>query len=188
MIYAFKRRRVLQGCLAFVAIAILGGFLAACWFGIPADFWPLKALASLPALALGLTLPGIFGDAFAPGPILVISTEGLLYLPFSRETAPWSAIRNVTLTRAYSHTRGTSEYFRFKLMDGVTFVVADPKRFPVPPGGIRLNSRPIRIMTASVQASPQEIIDAVRACWRGGEIREVDDIPPGVPLPPDRSS
>lgn len=182
MIYEFKRRRVLQAGLAFLAAGIVGAHVAFDLFAIPPDLWVAKALLLIPAVALACFIPGIFIDTFAPGPILKISTEGLRYLPFSRETVPWSSVRNVTLTRGYAHQRGSNEYYRFKLGDGVSFAVEDPKRFPAPPGSVRANTVPISIMPISVQASPQAIIDAVRACWPDGDIREIDAAPPGVTL------
>lgn len=182
MIYAFKRRRVVQGCFAFFALGIIVYVVAISWFFIAAEAWPVKVLLIALGLAFSLTLPGIFADTFSPGPILTISAEGIRYLPFSRETVPWSAVREVTLTRGYSHARGSSDYYRFKLMDGVSFVVNDPKRFPVPPGGLRSDNIAISIMPTAVNASPEAIIEAVRASWRGGDIREVDTAPPGATL------
>lgn len=184
MTYTFKRRRLLQGFLAFVAVGIVGGVIAVALLAIPWAFWWLKLVLLVPAGALAFLLPGLFTDAFSSGPVLTISADGIRYLPFSRETVPWSAVANVTLTRGYSHSRGASDYRRFKLMDGVSFVVIDPKRFPVPPGGVRADSIPVNIMAAAVQASAQEIMAAMRACWSGGDIREVDGIPAGATLPP----
>lgn len=183
MIYTFKRRRLLQGCGAVAAVGIVGGVIAVALLAIPWTFWWLKLVLIIPAGALAFLIPGIFGDAFSLGPILTISAEGIRYLPFSRETVPWSAVANLTLTRGYSHSRGASDYRRLELMDGVSFVVTDPARFPAPPGGVRADNIPVSIMAASVQASPQEILDAVRACWSGGDIREVDGIPAGATLP-----
>ncbi len=183
MIYAFQRRRGLQGCFIIFAIAILGWAAGFSWFAIPAQMWPLKWLfIILAGSMLAGVIPGMVSDTLSPGPILTISTEGICYLPFSRETVPWSAVRSVTLTRAYSHARGSSDYYRFKLMDGVSFVVDDPKRFPVPPGGMRANNIAISIMPTAVDASPDAIIEAVRASWPGGDIREVDTAPPDATL------
>lgn len=145
--------------------------------------WPLKWLFIIltGSMLFGL-IPGIAIDVLSPGPILTISIEGIRYLPFSRETVPWSAVRSVTLTRGYLHARGSSNYYRFKLMDGVSFVVDDPKRFPVPPGGMRANNIAISIMPTAVDASPEAIIEAVRASSAGGDIREVDTAPPDASL------
>ncbi|MEQ1492202.1 MAG: hypothetical protein ABL932_16790 [Terricaulis sp.] len=183
MIYAFKRRRLLQICFVLFAIAILAWVAGFSWFIIPAEMWPLKWLFIILAGSMLFgAMPGMVIDVFSPGPILTISIEGIRYLPFSRETVPWSAVRSVTLTRAYSHARGSSDYYRFKLMDGVSFVVDDPKRFPVPPGGLRSDNIAISIMPTAVSAAPEAIIEAVRASWRGGDIREVDTAPPGATL------
>lgn len=183
MIYAFQRRRSLQGCFIIFAIAILVWVTGFSWFVIPAEMWPLKWLFIILAgsMLVGV-IPGMVIDVLSPGPILTISGEGIRYLPFSRETVPWLAVRSVTLTRAYSHTRGSSDYYRFKWMDGVSFVVDDPKRFSVPPGGMRSNTVAISIMPTAVNASPDAIIEAVRTCWPGGDIREVNSAPPGATL------
>lgn len=181
MTYTFKRRRGLQGFGAFAAAGIVGGVGAVSLLAIPASLWWLKLVLLTPTVALALLIPGLFIDAFSPGPILTIGSDGIRYLPFSRETVPWSAVSNVTLTRGYSHARGSSDYYRFKLMDGVTFAGSDPSRFATPPGGLRAPN-PVIIMATSVRASPQEIMDAVRACWPGGDIREVDGVPAGSTL------
>lgn len=182
MTYTFKRRRLMQGCFAFLALGIVVYVVAASWFFISAQMWPIKLLLIALGLGFSLTLPGIFADTFSPGPILTISTEGIRYLPFSRETVPWAAVRTVTLTRGYSHARGSNDYYRFKLMDGVSFTVDDPKRFPVPPGGMRANSIAISIMPISVDASPDAIIEAIRACWPSGDVREVNAAPSDATL------
>ena len=182
MIYAFKRRRVVQGCFAFFALGIIVYVVAISWFFIAAEAWPVKVLLIALGLAFSLTLPGIFADTFSPGPILTISAEGIRYLPFSRETVPWSAVREVTLTRGYSHARGSSDYYRFKLMNGVSFAVHDPKRFPVPPGGVRADKIAISIMPMTIDASAEAIVDAIRASWPGGTIREVNAAPSNATL------
>lgn len=183
MIYAFKRRRLLQGCFVVFAIAILVWVAGFSWFVIPDQMWPVKWLfIVLAGSMLFGAVPGMVLDVLSPGPILTISIEGIRYLPFSGETVPWTAVRSVALTRAYSHARGSSDYYRFKLMDGVSFVVDDPKRFPVPPGGIRANNVAISIMPTAVDASPEAILEAVRASWPGGDIREVDTAPPDATL------
>lgn len=182
MIYTFKRRRVVQGCFAFFALGIIVYVIAISWFFVAGYAWPVKFLLIASALALSLTLPGIFADTFSPGPILTISIEGIRYLPFSRETVPWSAVREVTLTRGYSHARGSSDYYRFKLMDSVSFAVHDPKRFPVPPGGVRADKIAISIMPITVDGSPEAIVAAIRACWPSGNIREVDGAPADATL------
>lgn len=182
MTYTFKRRRVVQGGFAFLALGIVVYVVAVSWFFIPAHAWPVKALLIALGLGLSLTLPGIFVDTFSPGPILTISAEGMRYLPFSRETIPWVAVRTVTLTRGYSHARGSSDNYRFKLMDGVSFTVDDPKRFPVPPGGVRSNAIAISIMPMTVDAAPDAIIAAIRASWPSGDIREVNAAPADATL------
>lgn len=182
MIYTFKRRRAVQGCFAFFALGIIVYVVAISWFFIPAEAWPVKALLVALGLGLSLTLPGIFADTFSPGPILTVSAEGIRYQPFSRETVPWSAVREVILTRGYSHARGSSDYYRFKLMDGVSFAVHDPTRFSVPPGGMRANNIAISIMAITVDASAEAIVEAIRACWPGGNIREVNAAPADATL------
>lgn len=144
MIYAFQRRRSLQGCFIIFAIAILVWVTGFSWFVIPAEMWPLKWLFIILAgsMLVGV-IPGMVIDVLSPGPILTISGEGIRYLPFSRETVPWLAVRSVTLTRAYSHTRGSSDYYRFKWMDGVSFVVDDPKRSPCRPAGCARTLSPL---------------------------------------------
>lgn len=181
MTYTFKRRRWLQGCFSFFALGIIVYVVCFSWFVIPPELWPLKAFFIVLGLGFGVALPAIFIDTFSGGPILTISIEGIRYLSFSRETVPWSAIRNVTLTRAYSHQRGSSDYYRFKLGDAVSFTVDDPTRFPPPRAWFRINEATVPILPASVSASPQEIIDAVRACWTG-VVREVDDAPSDATL------
>ncbi|MBX3429361.1 MAG: hypothetical protein KF779_07255 [Hyphomonadaceae bacterium] len=182
MIYAFQRRRIVQGCFALFALSFIICFVAVAWLAIPAEAWPLKALFIVGGLALSLALPGILADTFAPGPILTISADGICYLPFSRQTVPWPAVRTVTLTRGYSHAQGSNDYYRFKLMDGVSFVVDDPKRFPAPPGGLRANTVAISIVPMTVDASPDAIVAAIRASWPSGDIREVSAAPADATL------
>lgn len=186
MVHEFKRRRMLTIFFALLATAIIGGHLAFDILVIPNTLWPLKLLLGAPALVFAALLPGIYLDALAPGPVLTISAEGIRYLPFSRETVPWTAVHSVTLKRGYSHQRGANDYYRFKLMDGISFVVSEPERFPVPPLGVRANNIPVSIMRTSVQASPDQIADAVRACWNGS-VEVVNDAPSDATLHGDES-
>jgi hypothetical protein len=197
MTYTFKRRRRLQifGCIALAALAtifLLQGLFMWPQADAPVIGWICIGIA---ALFYALLIP-IVRETFTPGPMLVISPEGLLYRTYSPEIIPWSEISEVKLVRpprrrTYEpeeppsltvplprRPRETEDLARM----GVMFNVRDPSRYRASEAFAHSMTRfavgmlgGVQIMT--VQATTAEILAAIKTCWRG-DIPVVDSANP----------
>ncbi|HVV34752.1 MAG TPA: hypothetical protein VHC73_16110 [Vitreimonas sp.] len=184
---AFKSRASSGWTSAGVSLAMMIPFLFAALItdGFGRGFSLAIACVCLIALVLSVRAATDTRD------ILKIGPDGLFYRPFAPKPAPWSEITAIAMVRTYQQEvlLGHTNMRRTPQLDTLNFALAHPENWPSHPG--RSVSRffqaiaklpPIAIQTWFIDATPEQLADAIRPYWKG-EIKQVDLYPrlPGAP-------
>jgi hypothetical protein len=170
-VFEFKRKRALLAAANGCALFPLAAFVT---MALIIPIWPAKIVAALGA-ALGLyIIANSVREIFLPGPGLRIGPDGLLYPPLHPEPIPWSDITDVRVQRGTHWDRVAQESAPEPAGDVISFDVRDPDRYK---GGYfiglarnlagGMGYAPIVLNRPYIDATSQQILDAIRLYWRG---------------------